>query len=92
MVTLDLRPTVGAPAIRKIFGADEMVTVVTADNADAYGDAAALVAVTRHVPAVVAFSELPVIVQPVAVPLVTVYVTAPVPAPPLMPKARAASR
>jgi len=45
---------------------------------------AALVAVTMHVPMLVTVSELPVTVQPVAVPFVTLKVTAPVPDPPLV--------
>ena len=45
---------------------------------------AAFVAVTRHFPAPVAVSELPVILQPVAVPLATVKLTAPLPEPPLV--------
>ena len=49
-----------------------MVTVVAADVMLAYGDAAAFVAVTRQVPAVLALSTPLVMVQRVAVPLVTV--------------------
>jgi hypothetical protein len=61
-------------------------TAVAADDAAAYVESAALVAVTIQVPALVAFTEVPEITQPVAVPFVTAYVTAPVPEPPLVVK------
>jgi hypothetical protein len=58
--------------------------LVAADDAGTYVASPALVAVTEHVPALVAESALPLIAQPLAVPLLTVYVTAPVPEPPLV--------
>jgi hypothetical protein len=59
-----------------------MVTVVGLLEVDSYAPDAALVAVTMHVPAVVVSRDDPVIEQPVAVPSVAAYVTAPVPDPP----------
>ena len=87
IVTVDLRPMVKMPARCSAFGADEIVIVVAAVKAAAYGDAAAFVAVTIHVPAVVALRAPLVIAHPVAVPFATVYVTAPVPEPPFVPSA-----
>jgi hypothetical protein len=60
------------------------VTVVAGELALKYVDSAALVAVTTQVPALEAESELPLTAQPLAVPLVTVYVSAPEPEPPLV--------
>ena len=85
-------PFVTDPTTRSALGADEIVTVVADEIPVAYGIAAALVAVTMHVPPVVAVSAPFVIVQPVAVPLVTVKVTTPVPEPPLVASAMGASR
>jgi hypothetical protein len=58
------------------------VTVVGEDDATKKLASAALVAVTTQVPAVVAVRFDPLTAQPVAVPLVTAKVTAPVPEPP----------
>jgi hypothetical protein len=60
------------PARCSALGADEMRTVVAAVETDAYGDAAAFVAVTMHVPDVVALRAPLVIAHPVAVPFATV--------------------
>ena len=65
------------------------VMVVGGDETDRCVASPALVEVTRHVPALVAVSELPEIAQPLAVPFAAVNVIAPVPEPPLVRSARA---
>jgi len=55
------------------------VMVVGGDETDRCVASPALVEVTRHVPALVAVSELPEIAQPLAVPFAAVNVIAPVP-------------
>ena len=65
-------------------------TVVTDDEAAEYLASAALVAVTKQVPAEVALNTAPLIEQPLAVPPVTEYLTTPVPDPPLVVRVRGA--
>lgn len=60
---------VGASVV--VVAAVAKVTTVGEDETARYVASAAFVAVTRHVPAVVALSEEPVNEQPVAVPFVT---------------------
>jgi hypothetical protein len=91
-VTVVLRAFQTAPTSLTAFGADEIVTVVATETPFAYGATAALVAVTMQVPAFVTLSALPVMAQPVAVPLVTLKVTAPVPDPPVAANVSGASR
>jgi hypothetical protein len=92
-VTVVLRAFHTAPTSRTAFGAEEIVTVVATEVAGAYVVAAALYAVTVHVPPDLAVSTPVVdIAQPVAVPFVTVYVTAPVPVPPAVASVRGTSR
>jgi hypothetical protein len=71
IVTDVLRPIVRIPTSRSALGADEIVMVFIVVAA-AYGDAAAFVAVTMHVPDVDALRAPPVIAHPVAVPFATV--------------------
>ena len=59
-------------------------TVVALEEILAYVPSLALVAVTMHVPAVADVRTVPVLVQPVAVPLATKKLSAPVPEPPVM--------
>src|ERR1700722_955927 len=59
------------------------VTARGADVVSAYVESAAFVAVTMHVPALVARNTLSLTAHPVAVPSVTLKLTAPVPEPPL---------
>jgi hypothetical protein len=66
--------------------AADIDTAVGPDETGRYVESPAFVATTRHVPALAALNELPEIEQPVAVPLVTVNVTAPVLDPPLVVK------
>jgi hypothetical protein len=68
------------------------VTVVAEEEMARLVIEAALVAVTTHVPTLVTVSELPNTVQPAAVPLVTLKVTAPVPEPPLVERVSARPR
>jgi hypothetical protein len=58
--------------------------VVAGEDCVKYDGSATLVAVTRHVPALVDMRSLPETAQPTAVPFVATYVTAPVPDPPLV--------
>ena len=60
----------------------DRVTVVALELIDWYVPSLALVAVTMHVPALVLDNAPLLTAQPDAVPLVVVYVTAPVPEPP----------
>jgi hypothetical protein len=62
----------------------EKLTVVAGDEVAWLVVDAALVAVTTHVPVLVTVSELATTVHPVAVPFVTLKVTAPVPEPPVV--------
>jgi hypothetical protein len=70
---------------RLAFGtATENFTVVAGDETAWLVVEAALIAVTMQVPTLETVSDLPDTVQPVAVPFVTLKVTAPVPEPPLV--------
>jgi len=61
-----------------------MEIAVAGEDCGKYDGSATLVAVTRHVPALVDTRSLLDTAQPTAVPSVVRYVTAPVPEPPLV--------
>ena len=82
-MTAWVRPAKIVPATRVTLKGSMNETVVAAEEIAMYVVVAALVAVTRHVPALVALTVLPETEHP-AVPAVTVNVTAPVPVPPLV--------
>ena len=62
----------------------ENVNAIADEEIWPYIESAALVAVTMHVPAVVATNRPATTAQPAAVPLVTEYDTAPLPEPPVV--------
>jgi hypothetical protein len=64
IVTVDVLPTVTVPATRVALKGSTKVTFVAAEDATMFVASPALVAVTRHVPALLALSEVPERVQP----------------------------
>jgi hypothetical protein len=72
MVTVEVLPTLTVPATRMAFRGSTNVTVVAFEDTAMYVVDPAFVAVTRHVPALVALSEVPDTVQPADEPAATV--------------------
>src|ERR1017187_6993404 len=72
MVTVDVLPTVTAPATREALNGSTNVTFVAAEATTRYVVGPAFVAVTRHVPGLSALSEVPETVQPADEPAATV--------------------